>query len=240
MIETMSSISPYLVIERRHLREILEEQRLAATGLVDADRAVRSARLARAELFLHGSFAREGDQVTIQVRLIRVSDQRALALTAWVGGDADILSAPRTIAERLLNGTATPLDSRQARGIEHLFPTSVDEARSYYLGLRAFDDGRYAEALAHYPARHARRGPSARRTTAVLEMYNPARQKRARRPVCSRSGPLVRDEARSTGRRGVLRRGRTGIARAVERPAVGTNAAVEGPDAHRGARSRDW
>jgi hypothetical protein len=40
MIETMSSISPYLVIERRHLREILEEQRLAATGLVDADRAV--------------------------------------------------------------------------------------------------------------------------------------------------------------------------------------------------------
>ena len=171
MIGTMSSMSPYLVLERRYLREILQEQRLAASGLVDIDTAVRRARLARAQLLLQGSFVRHGDEVTIQVRLIRVSDQRILTQTTWVGRDSDILSAPRALAETLLASLASPLDSGNVRGIEHLFPTTIDEARSYYLGVRAFDDGRYPEALAHYLDSAHRAGAFGKAHPAVLEMY---------------------------------------------------------------------
>ena len=56
MISTMNSLSPYLVIERKHLAEILREHGLAKSGLVDIDTAVRQARLAKADLLLQGSF----------------------------------------------------------------------------------------------------------------------------------------------------------------------------------------
>lgn len=171
MVGTMSSISPYLVIERRHLREILQEHRLAASGLVDVDTAVRTARLASAQLLLQGSFVRHGDRLTIQVRLIRVSDQRVLTQTRWVGREGDVLSAPRALAEKLLASLASPPDRAKARGIEHLFPTTIDEARTYYLGVGAFDDGRYPEALARYLDSARQGGAFGRAHRAVLEMY---------------------------------------------------------------------
>jgi TolB-like protein len=170
MIGTMGAISPYLVIERRHLREILQEQRLAASGLVDVDTAIQGARLARAQVLLQGSFVQRGDRLTIQVRLIRVSDQHVLARTTWSGAYGDVLSAPQALAEDLLTGLARPLDPGNA-GIERLAPVTVDEARSYFLGVRAFDDGRYTEALAHYLDAARQAGSSRRAHSAALEMY---------------------------------------------------------------------
>jgi TolB-like protein len=172
MIGTLGSTSPYLVVERRHLREILQEQRLATSGLIDVGTAVRGARLARAELVLLGSFVRHGDDITIQVRLIRVSDQRNLAETTWTGRDTDILAAPGALTEKLLAGLAGPPAVRKARGIEVLFPTTIDEARSYYLGVAAFDDGRYPEALAHYLDSARRAGPFGKAQAAALDMYS--------------------------------------------------------------------
>jgi TolB-like protein len=172
MIGTMSSTSPYLVIERRHLREILQEQRLAASGLIDIGTAVRGARLARAELILQGSFVRHGDRLTIQVRLIRVSDQQILAQTTWVDRHSAVLSAPGVLARNLLAKVTSPSSSAAtAPGIEHLYPTTINEARSYYLGVRAFEDGQYPEALAHYLDAARQAGDFRKAYPAVLEMY---------------------------------------------------------------------
>ena len=71
IIGTMNGLGPYQVIERQYLKEILREHGLAAHGLVDSDTAIRQARLAKAQLLLLGSFRRQGDRLTIQVRLIR-------------------------------------------------------------------------------------------------------------------------------------------------------------------------
>jgi TolB-like protein len=90
MIANLSSLSPYLVIERRHLRDILREHGLAASGLVDVGTAVQRARLAKAQVLLLGSFARQGDLLAIQARLIRVGEiagKKALQQAAEVLGD---------------------------------------------------------------------------------------------------------------------------------------------------------
>ena len=79
MISTMNRLSPYQVGEREHLRNILREHSLGASGLVDMSTAIRQARLAEAELLMLGSFARQQDRLTIQVRLMRIADQQILA-----------------------------------------------------------------------------------------------------------------------------------------------------------------
>jgi tetratricopeptide (TPR) repeat protein len=171
MIGTMASASPYLVVERRHLREMLAEQGLAMSGLVDIKTAVRGARIASAQLLVQGSFARHGDLLTIQVRLIRVTDQRIVAEATWTGRHDEVLSAPRALSQKLLTSSERPVNADPPARIELLFPATVDEARSYYLGVGAFDAGRYPESLAHYL--DAARGPGDFRKAhaAVLEMY---------------------------------------------------------------------
>jgi TolB-like protein len=171
MISTMHSLSPYLVIERRHLKEILQEHGLTSSGLVDVDTAVRQARLAKAELLLQGSFTRQGEELTIQVRLIRVTDQRILAQATWTDRYGDVLSAPRVLTEKLHASLGSPFVPGSVDGIEHRIPTTIDVARSHYLGLRAFDDGRYPEALAHYLDAAGQAGTFRQAHAGVLEMY---------------------------------------------------------------------
>ena len=171
MIAAMHSASPYLVIERKHLSEILKEHGLATSGLVDVDTAVKRARLVKADLLLLGSFARQAEQLTIQVRLIRVADQQIVAEVNWSDRYNRVPSAPRVLTEKLHASSGSRFVPSMMDGLEKRVPTTIDVARSYYLGLGAFDDGRYPEALAHYldAARHA--GEFRKAHAAVLEMY---------------------------------------------------------------------
>jgi len=171
MINTMHSLSPYLVIERKHLKEILREHGLARTGLVDTETAVRQAQLAKAQLLLQGSFARQGDELTIQVRLIRVSDQRIVTQATWTGRYSQVLSAPRALSEKPQANLGSPLDREKLDGIEKQIPATIDVAKSYYQGVRAFDDGHYPEALAHYLDAARQVGDFRKAHPAVLEMY---------------------------------------------------------------------
>ncbi|MCP5109733.1 MAG: hypothetical protein GY953_02735, partial [bacterium] len=56
-------------------------------------------------------------------------------------------------------------------GIEREIPRTIDVAVSYYSGVRAFDAGRYPEALAHYLDAAGGAGEFTRPYRAVLEMY---------------------------------------------------------------------
>jgi hypothetical protein len=82
------------------------------------------------------------------------------------GSPERLLEAPQRLGERLLGdvGGYPP-------GLEGEVPGRIDVARAYYAGLRAFDDGRYPEALAHYLEAAGSGGyPTA--DAAVLEMYD--------------------------------------------------------------------
>ena len=171
MISTMNRLSPYQVVEREHLRDILREHGLAASGLMDMDTAFRQARLAKAQLLLMGSFARQQDRLTIQVRVIRIADQQILAQAVWTDRHPNVLAAPRALSKDLLARLGQPVDPAQLGGIGKAIPRTIDVAKAYYTGMGAFDDGRYPEALALYldAARHA--GDFVKVYPAVLEMY---------------------------------------------------------------------
>ena len=171
IIGTMNGLGPYQVIERQYLKEILREHGLAAHGLVDSDTAIRQARLAKAQLLLLGSFRRQGDRLTIQVRLIRISDQQIFARVTWTDPHAKVLSAPRDLSERLLVALGNPVDPAQLEGIEKEIPRTIDVAKSYYQGIRAFDNGHYPEALAEYLDAARQAGDFIKVYPAVLEMY---------------------------------------------------------------------
>ncbi len=171
MISTMNRLSPFWVVERRHLKDLLREHGLSRSGLVDRDTAIRQARLVKAQLLLQGSFARQGDRLTIQVRLIRISDQQMFKQANWTDSYAKVLSAPQVLSQQLLASPGNPVDIAQLEGIEKEIPTTIDVAKAYYKGIQAFDEGRYPEALAHYLDATRQASDFIKVYPAVLEMY---------------------------------------------------------------------
>jgi tetratricopeptide (TPR) repeat protein len=167
MIRTLGQTGSYLVLERRHLQELLREHDLGVVGITDEE-AVRRARLARADLLLLGSFARTGRELTVQTRLLRLSDQSVLSRARWSGDPDVVLQAPPVLVAELLESVGAPA---LLPGLESEIPRRIDIARAHYTGLQAFDDGRYPDALAHYLEASGEGAEFAPADDGVLEMY---------------------------------------------------------------------
>lgn len=172
LIVRMSRLSDFQVIEREHLRRILEEHELAGRGIVAAlDQRDLAGRVLRADLLLVGSFAVTETGLRVETRLIRVADQEVLAVATWEGELEDVLLAAPRLCDELLESLGQPPDERRLAGIETQVPQTVDVARAYYRGVGAFEDGDYPEALGHYLEGAAHEHDFPRVDRAVIQMY---------------------------------------------------------------------
>jgi len=168
LIVRMGRLSDFEVIEREHLRRVLEEHELAGRGIVAQ---FDQARILRADLLLVGSFAVLDTGLRVETRLVRIADQEVLAAATWEGASEEVLEAAPRLCDELLRSLGRPPDARRLAGIEALLPQTVDVARAYYRGVGAFEDGDYPEALGHYleGAAHEHDFPSVDR--AAIQMY---------------------------------------------------------------------
>lgn len=62
----------YLVVERRLMEEILKEQKLSLTGLVDPKTAVRIGKMVEANIIMSGSLSKIGSVFTLNYRIVDV------------------------------------------------------------------------------------------------------------------------------------------------------------------------
>jgi hypothetical protein len=83
------------VVERKRLAEVLAEQKLQASGLVDAATAVRVGRLLGADLILTGTLIEEGAALRLVLNVITVADGRAV-------GTLELQPARDRLAEELV------------------------------------------------------------------------------------------------------------------------------------------
>lgn len=71
----------YKVVEREKLDLILEEQKLADSGLLDANAASKIGKLVSADILLSGTFTEQGDVWSINIKLIDVATGIILVAT---------------------------------------------------------------------------------------------------------------------------------------------------------------
>ena len=173
----LDRVGPYTLLDREALQTILREQNLSI-GSMTEESSLQAGRLAGVDFLLLGSYARKNDDMLIvQVRLISMSDQNEVARAQWSGGESEVLGAPKQLALDLLQALDMPVVKTDAQGIETLFPRNIDAAKAFYLGITAFEDGKYADALANYLTA-VRQDPSYLRAgREAMRMYDLAGQK---------------------------------------------------------------
>ena len=152
------------VVERQRLRDVLAEQKLASSDLVDADTRVRLGRIVGAGRMVFGGFFALGSEVQVHLRLVETGTSRILFSDEFIAPAAAVIERAEAAAARLiavLGGSATAASE---------YPASVWQAHDRALTLS--DAGRFEEAIAalqHLLAEHKDFAPAERQLIGLLE-----------------------------------------------------------------------
>lgn len=99
------------VVERQRLRDVLAEQKLAASELADADARLRLGRIVGAARMVFGGFFVLGEQVQVHVRVVETASSRVLVSDEFTGDLATVMQQVEALNRRLtraLGGGASP------------------------------------------------------------------------------------------------------------------------------------
>ncbi len=99
------------VVERQRLRDVLAEQKLAASELADADARLRLGRIVGAARMVFGGFFVLGDQVQVHVRVVETASSRVLVSDEFTGELGTVMQQVEALNRRLtraLGGGASP------------------------------------------------------------------------------------------------------------------------------------
>lgn len=129
------------MVERLRLRELLEEQKLGSTELVEQDSRVRLGRILGAKRMVFGDYVLFGSTLRLDVRVVDVETSQVLISEPLTGSVNDVLESMPDMADTI----AMKLDVQLAQPIG----ASVDPTvwAHYDQGLAQMDAKRFDQAV---------------------------------------------------------------------------------------------
>jgi TolB-like protein len=148
LIEELLACPGTQVLERSRLREILDEQKIGASALADADTRLRLGRLAGARHMVFGSLLQLGDMARLDVRLVAVSTGQVLDAQTLSGALPELSAGMQGVARALANSLSSnpgqaPADSASDRPVQ----ASAATLARFDSGLALMDRQDFAGAL---------------------------------------------------------------------------------------------
>ena len=153
LISDLTELSEIRVVERARLNAVLEEQKLGASGKVDAATAARIGKLLGARELVLGSYFDLAGALRIDARVVEVETGKIVRSVGVNGPAGDFWALERDLAAKLADTMRTALPAV----FEHaaLLPPkprppklAASTAVTYGRGLAAADAGKKAEARA--------------------------------------------------------------------------------------------
>jgi len=134
--------SPSLeVVERLHLREIMEEQKLGSSDLADQDTKIRLAKIMGARFMIFGAFMVIGEDSRVDVRLVDTATSEVLLAEKFDGNIGEMIPGMQTITTQFVAYLgAKPAEDAKA-GVD------VAQWKEYEKGLALIDEKQYEAAL---------------------------------------------------------------------------------------------
>jgi TolB-like protein/Flp pilus assembly protein TadD len=140
------------VLERTNVQLLLDEQRLGESRYVDPATAARSGRMLGAGRIVQGQMLGDAARLRLSAAVVDAGTGEAgrLDRLSTEGAIAELFDMQRAIALRIyeeLNIALTPAEMERL-GVQRT--RNIEALLAYGLGLEAWDEGRYADAAAHF------------------------------------------------------------------------------------------
>ena len=135
------------VVERARLNEIIAEQKLAKSKMMDKRRVVRLGKLVGATHLLGGEFYVQGDTMRIDARLFSVRDGRILLAEKSEGEKDAFFELQKQLVKRVIRSLGVKPTAKERARVARIHTAEFKAFRAYSRGLRSFDEKRYKDAL---------------------------------------------------------------------------------------------
>ena len=129
------------LIERDKIQALLKEIAFGQTGVVDESQAVKVGKILGAEAIGLGSFMVLGENIRIDVRIIKVETSELVLAESIVGESNDFMSLEQDLAVQIADSMKASLVPRK-----DLSKSGIEAALYFSRGLNALDRGDKAEA----------------------------------------------------------------------------------------------
>lgn len=130
---SMAKLPSYQPIERQKLHQIIEEQKLSMTGILDESKAVEVGRLAGAEILIVGSYQKYGTSIRLSGRLVNVESGVIQKSASATGEMTNIFDIQDQLVAKLLFSEGN--ESVKAIKILSKHSTSLDAYENFGNGL---------------------------------------------------------------------------------------------------------
>ncbi|MCX5856892.1 MAG: tetratricopeptide repeat protein [Deltaproteobacteria bacterium] len=146
----LSNVDALEMVERIRLREITDEMKFAASGLVDEKTAAKVGKLIGAQVLVVGSFQKAGNRLRINGRFVEASTGRIIKTAEATGVTGEIFELQDKIAYGLISTLKIRTTTEEDRKITKI-PTESFKAYEYMSrGNDYYVNGNMTEAIRMY------------------------------------------------------------------------------------------
>lgn len=130
------------IVERSRIDSLLREMQLTMAGVVDEESAVQAGKVLGARHIAFGSFTVLGEEVRLDVRVIRVETSAVVAAASVSGRSGEILGLITSLAGKIATSIQEGIIADTATEEQG----KLDAAVFFSRGLEALDNGQAVEA----------------------------------------------------------------------------------------------
>jgi len=143
----LSKVGAITLVERARLQEILSEQKLTGTGLIDKATAARIGKLAGASHLLAGTYTVVGSSMRLDARLFSVAGGDVLLAEDMAGERDAFFELEKALVGKLVSALGVKLDPKERAGIARIHTADFGAFKSFSQGVMQFDQQRYDDAM---------------------------------------------------------------------------------------------
>jgi tetratricopeptide (TPR) repeat protein len=150
LIVKLSNVDALQMVERIRLKEIMDELKFAASGLVDEKNAAKVGKLTGAQVLVVGAFQVAGNRLRMNGRFVDVSTGKIIKTAETTGGTGEVFELQDKIAYGLISALKIQTTNQEDKKITEK-PTGSFKAYEYMSrGNDYYLNGNMTEAIRMY------------------------------------------------------------------------------------------
>lgn len=143
----LSRVGSITLVERSRIQEIVAEQKLGNSGLMDKATAAKIGKLAGASHLLGGTFTCVSKSMRLDARLFSVQTGEVLLANEMTGERDAFFELEKSLVNKLIATLGVKLEPKERASIAKIHTADFGAFKSFSQGVAAFDAKNYDDAL---------------------------------------------------------------------------------------------
>lgn len=143
----LARVQALTLVERSRLQDIVAEQKLSQSGLIDKTTAAKIGKLVGASHLLGGTYTVVGNTMRLDARLFAVKGGDVLLAEEMTGEKDAFFELEKQLVNKLVGTLGVKLDAKERANLARIHTADFGAFTTFSQGVAAFDSQKYDEAM---------------------------------------------------------------------------------------------